>query len=1258
MKNKILHVFTICSLIAFSGLPHLGLSGQISPKQEEKSTIISLPHFEDFSGVSTPDFPAGWDTFIESTQNSVVETSHLQDPNSPPHHVRFRPVGDANAQLILITPEIDFDLSGLRVRFYARASAGTLTNIEVGTYDHEGDGTFTLYESINLTTEYSEYLVELDDYTGNDSHIAFRADPEGPYHVVFFDDFLLDPIPTEPVLWVNPDHHDFGQLQVGVTSHPKEFVISNQGIGTLTIDPQEISITGADAGSFLLTNLQEPVNLEPFESDTISVAFAPGNVSEKQAVLMVDDYEVTLEGEGIDATIADFPHLEDFNDVDIPVLPFGWNSFVFHPTSANARVETSTTGTPVSPPNHVRLYSDDEQEAHVMLISPPVVNLSNKKLSFWVRGHMAAGLPDLIVGTMSNPTDTSTFSPFFTVDDLTNTYEQYEFFFSNEIGEDEYVAFLFGDNAMQWTFVYIDDFLLEEISPDPIIDVSPNAWDFGKSQIGIESNPKTFNISNIGGGTLSISPEDIAISGTDSSDFLLYNLDDTHHLEPGQSTSVSIAFSPETTGEKSALLTADTFQVSLSGEGFDFTINDFPWTETFAGVEPGDIPVGWDRDRENWAVNNSSSAGGEAPEMRFHWTPEFVGESRFKSPQINTEGLSKMMFSFRHMVNNFQNPGEYSLKVKAIAGEEEYLIYEWVDPDNINAQQVEFILTAEDHGIGAENLRFAWVFDGDSYDITSWFIDDITLDQAFTATFFVGEDNDDETPIEGAAISIEGYETIYTNEEGLAGLEMDAGNFLANINKEGYVSQEVSFTLDDNVTIEVLLKDIIVEPFGLDIVTEGMQESEALFSWQIEFDEFRYDDGVVDGQLGFQDGDLNSVMGAVHHKNAMLHEMTWFLTDNAGPYPEVKLWVLGLDGQGYPDRDNVIYTAENVPNEHMQWNTYMFDTPLEAPEGFFIGVSAPGFLALATDDGVGEPWEFIPETQFANLNIMNPEFDFYPIEEWDFHNNFLIRAYGEEAGPASQLSSKPSGPAGFSPTFIPLEKPFKTDPPDLLKNEKAFSGFNVFLNDMDEPIAANITEVEYLFTGLSEGEHTAGVQSVYTTGTSGIATIEFTYTPEEPLFSVTFNVFDEQGDEIPDAVITLDETSNDPGDYLFADLPPGNYPFIVYRDGFHEYSDQLSIVDEDLFIDVTLVLDEVSVSGPDKEEISIFPNPSADRIFIRCQDVINTIKVVDLFGRVIYFDSVNSENFQIDVSQWDKGLYFVQVAFQGKVITHKIQVVR
>ncbi len=527
-------------------------------------------------------------------------------------------------------------------------------------------------------------------------------------------------------------------------------------------------------------------------------------------------------------------------------------------------------------------------------------------------------------------------------------------------------------------------------------------------------------------------------------------------------------------------------------EEFDYF--DLPYTEDFSNTVGG-LPENWSRDVNNWSVVSSNVAGGTPPEMRLTKNPLQEGELYLISPQINTEGHTSLQLYFRQAFDTAFSPDEYTLQVKAIADGNEYLIEEWITPGDMAGHEVEFELTAEDHGIGTEEFQLAWVFVGETRDIDAWYIDDIFFGKEpeyANITFHVMEDSPANDPIPGATVVMEG-EQIVTGEDGMVTVELMEGSYTATVSAHGYVAGEVSFEVaGQDKTLEVYLMDDIQEPFNLSVETEGLDPGQALFRWNdygTEY-EFRHDDGIVDAQLGYQEGTWNSLMGSAHHYDAVVHEMTWYLTDEGGSHNKVKVWVLGLDDHGLPDKENILYSQEGVSNTNHQWNTYEFSDPIEAPDGFYIALSYDGFLGLAVDDGIGAPWEFTPGTQFGISDITNPDFVFQDVEQWGFEVNFLIRAYGESLGELHhEKIAHQAAPACSAPLLIPVSSPEIAGDPKGVKGQKVFEEFVVYLDGQEH--STGITETNYLFTDLVEGTYTAGVQAVYSTGSSSIVETDF-----------------------------------------------------------------------------------------------------------------------------------------------------------------------
>lgn len=73
-------------------------------------------------------------------------------------------------------------------------------------------------------------------------------------------------------------------------------------------------------------------------------------------------------------------------------------------------------------------------------------------------------------------------------------------------------------------------------------------------------------------------------------------------------------------------------------------------------------------------------------------------------------------------------------------------------------------------------------------------------------------------------------------------------------------------------------------------------------------------------------------------------------------------------------------------------------------------------------------------------------------------------------------------------------------------------------------------------------------------------------------WDVSFNVNDQQGNAVTDAVITLNGITNNPGNYLFTALLPGIYSYSVVRNGYATASGEVEVVDGPVTVEVTLEL--------------------------------------------------------------------------------------
>ncbi|MCF7842292.1 MAG: choice-of-anchor J domain-containing protein, partial [Lentisphaeria bacterium] len=262
--------------------------------------------------------------------------------------------------------------------------------------------------------------------------------------------------------------------------------------------------------------------------------------------------------------------------------------------------------------------------------------------------------------------------------------------------------------------------------------------------------------------------------------------------------------------------------------------------------------------------------------------------------------------------------------------------------------------------------------------------------------------------------------------------------------------------------------------------------------------EFRYDDGVVVGQLGFTTPGPNAVMGASWPVSATLNEVNWYLTAEGGPHDQVFIYILGLDAMGIPDVNQVLYVSEAVENTDAEWNDLEFDDPVEAPNGFFVGINAPNqFTGLAMDDGVGEPWVFSDGTMWGNADITAGN-DWLDVGPAGFPQNFLVRAYGTSNEVIAtnyrvndyRATKEQYMQFGYSELSEPLET---VNQPSLATASRELmreiASFNVY---RDGDIVGNVTtdDLEYDDTVVENVDYLYYVTAVYDNGVESIPSNE------------------------------------------------------------------------------------------------------------------------------------------------------------------------
>ncbi len=155
------------------------------------------------------------------------------------------------------------------------------------------------------------------------------------------------------------------------------------------------------------------------------------------------------------------------------------------------------------------------------------------------------------------------------------------------------------------------------------------------------------------------------------------------------------------------------------------------FTEDFSsGTFP---PTGWSivgLGQTNWSAVATNFAGGEAPEARLSWSPQFNGTSKLLSGPIATSGYNALVLDLKHYVDDYG--GGYNLLIETTSNGTTWNEV-WSTAVNGAIGPESLVVLIDNSDVGSDNFQLAMTFNGDSYQINYWYIDDIMLSEALSA---------------------------------------------------------------------------------------------------------------------------------------------------------------------------------------------------------------------------------------------------------------------------------------------------------------------------------------------------------------------------------------------------------------------------------------------------------------------------------------------------------------------------------------------
>lgn len=214
-------------------------------------------------------------------------------------------------------------------------------------------------------------------------------------------------------------------------------------------------------------------------------------------------------------------------------------------------------------------------------------------------------------------------------------------------------------------------------------------------------------------------------------------------------------------------------------------------------------------------------------------------------------------------------------------------------------------------------------------------------------------------PLGGVEITLDGYDRYFAKTDADGKFVIDdvyrteSGNpYVIKTTSEYFDNYCNTLDVSSDVVADIKLEGMLLRPTE---VKASNVDGCVKVEWTEPNGELRYDTGVYDNCIGFNNGYREMIVGTAYRCKATITEINWYVTDEDAEHSNFNVFVFGLDAEGNPDPKNILYTAANVDYTDNAWSVHRLSNPVEA-DGFMIAVSCTGFMGI----GVTKPSDAYP----------------------------------------------------------------------------------------------------------------------------------------------------------------------------------------------------------------------------------------------------------------------------------------------------------
>lgn len=412
---------------------------------------------ENFNSTESPYLPDCWSSIARGASLSeyyMIETNPYSDLFEDENNAIqiFNENSGNDADLILVSPNLStLGLGTHRLKFHAK-SGYTPASVDVVTLTSNTNAAeSSLYETIALSDNTTQYVVEFSNYTGTDTFIGFRINATDTYSSIYLDNILWELIPSCP---------DVTAIAVPETT-ASTATINWEASGAEESWDVAVSASAQEPTDLIFTNFStETVILNDLLDNTDYLVWV-------RSVCLNDDKGAWIGPVGFKTSCLPAPAFnEDFENATAPDLPSCWTSILRGATLPEyAYIETSSWSNLPDPTSAVVLNTSSATATDdVILVSP---NVSTLSLGSYRLKFKAKGASKLEIGTLNSSTNLAVFTMLESVT-ITDIPTVYEVQFTNYTGADSYIGIRVNTES-EYQYVEVDNIVWQPIPLCPDI---------------------------------------------------------------------------------------------------------------------------------------------------------------------------------------------------------------------------------------------------------------------------------------------------------------------------------------------------------------------------------------------------------------------------------------------------------------------------------------------------------------------------------------------------------------------------------------------------------------------------------------------------------------------------------------------------------------------------------------------------------------------------------------------------------------------